>query len=441
MAFFINSNKFSNTTTNRNQIENNHEIDYNNVDDILKYNKIGNNTEEESNVEDAFDNTPLDIHDTQVYAYETNYDEEFDNSTFNSINSNNKQTIINNKQFQTINKLQQIKKVTLPLSIDTWAFTCTGSKRINKQYKNNEDSMEIFIDNDINKLTNFNIYILADGHGPDNYIHPSGKTPKDFSKFVCEYLKKALCKYNGSFPLARNVIEQEFWHLEKLIRENEENLGEHFGTTVTIVILYSTIQNGLSLQVINLGDSQAVVSKNGLAMNISVEHKPDNPREKVRILRECMINSMKYSDVVEGNTLGGLGPSRTIGDYDTDKYFKGSIPEIFTYDLDKSNEFIIIASDGLWDFVDSQTSINFVTDCLRELKFREELNRNNQIVGNKEYFVNEIGETFYSGLLETYEFIDKKEFWKNPAKMLTKLALKRGTDDDISVIVIVLNWK
>jgi len=33
----------------------------------------------------------------------------------------------------------------------------------------------------------------------------------------------------------------------------------------------------------NIGDSRAILCRNGLAINLSQDHKPDNPDEKTRI--------------------------------------------------------------------------------------------------------------------------------------------------------------
>lgn len=57
----------------------------------------------------------------------------------------------------------------------------------------------------------------------------------------------------------------------------------------------------------NAGDSRAVICSNGVAENLSEDHKPDNKIEKDRIYKAG-------STVQEGRVDGNLNLSRSIGD-------------------------------------------------------------------------------------------------------------------------------
>ena len=58
----------------------------------------------------------------------------------------------------------------------------------------------------------------------------------------------------------------------------------------------------------NSGDSRAVMCLNGQVVDLSYDHKPTNPYEKERILKEG-------GNVVDGRVNGELSLSRAIGDF------------------------------------------------------------------------------------------------------------------------------
>ncbi len=151
------------------------------------------------------------------------------------------------------------------------------------------------------------------------------------------------------------------------------------------------------------------------ALDIIVDQTPGRPDERARIeaqggwvteereLQMSRLHSMDLQDpeirqealeqVVKWITIyrvnGELAVSRSIGDPDykhpglngypwayppessarQSMTFVGSdlvlsVPEVRRYDLrDVSGEFIIIASDGLWDIVESQKAVEFVANC------------------------------------------------------------------------------
>jgi protein phosphatase 1G len=57
----------------------------------------------------------------------------------------------------------------------------------------------------------------------------------------------------------------------------------------------------------NAGDSRAVLAKNGVAIDLSIDHKPENPGERSRIVKAG-------STITEGRVDGNLNLSRSLGD-------------------------------------------------------------------------------------------------------------------------------
>lgn len=61
------------------------------------------------------------------------------------------------------------------------------------------------------------------------------------------------------------------------------------------------------LIVANAGDSRAVLCRNGSAVPLTFDHKPDNKEEKERIEKAG-------STIIEGRVDGNLNLSRSLGD-------------------------------------------------------------------------------------------------------------------------------
>lgn len=62
------------------------------------------------------------------------------------------------------------------------------------------------------------------------------------------------------------------------------------------------------IYIANVGDTRAVISRNGVAERMSVDHKCDDPNEVDRIRKEGGI-------VIDGRVGGSLAVSRAFGDY------------------------------------------------------------------------------------------------------------------------------
>jgi len=120
------------------------------------------------------------------------------------------------------------------------------------------------------------------------------------------------------------------------------------------------------LYVANCGDSRAVaaVAAPGTALvakDLSRDHKPDDPIEKARIVacggfvkpppREGL-SARVYLD--PAMTMIGLAMARSIGDYTVKRVGVTAEPEVIVYELDETYKFLIMASDGVWEFISSQ---------------------------------------------------------------------------------------
>lgn len=111
----------------------------------------------------------------------------------------------------------------------------------------------------------------------------------------------------------------------------------------------------------NVGDSRAIIVKGNKVTALSVDQKPNNPEELKRINRNGGVvteyfngeDTGVYRVFAKGENYPGLAVSRTIGDLIATPL--GVIPEpVFTENnIDKDTNFIIIASDGVWEFLNN----------------------------------------------------------------------------------------
>uniref|UniRef100_A0A8C9LDE9 PPM-type phosphatase domain-containing protein n=1 Tax=Pavo cristatus TaxID=9049 RepID=A0A8C9LDE9_PAVCR len=135
------------------------------------------------------------------------------------------------------------------------------------------------------------------------------------------------------------------------------------GTTCLIALL-----SDKELTVANVGDSRGVLcDKDGNAIPLSHDHKPYQLKERKRIKRAGGFISFNGSWRVQGI----LAMSRSLGDYPL-KNLNVVIPDpdILTFDLDKLQpEFMILASDGLWDAFSNEEAVRFIKERLDEPHF------------------------------------------------------------------------
>lgn len=127
----------------------------------------------------------------------------------------------------------------------------------------------------------------------------------------------------------------------------------------------SALLCGNKLYVANAGDSRCVLSRAGTAVAMSEDHKPNDPIELNRI-------QSAGGYVEAGRVCGNLNLSRCIGDFEFKKDPnldpKNQIltcwPDIRMEEITPSDEFIILACDGIWDVLSNQQAVDFVRERL-----------------------------------------------------------------------------
>jgi len=256
----------------------------------------------------------------------------------------------------------------------------------------NEDKHK-FIENMDNKYgnNNINFYAVYDGHG---------------GKDVSTFLEKELHKYfllpninTNNLVLFKKHIKNVYNHIENKLDIQFRNKSYNVGSTALVIIMSKDKLNNINLYIINLGDCRAILCNRNLkAIPLSKDHKPNTHDERKRISK---LGGKVYWDGYDWR-VETLSVSRSFGDIDSKPYIS-HIPEIFRLKLNKQDKFIVLACDGLWDVMNNQEVVNFVLSNIPS-KLQNNTNNNNT----------------------------------NIAKKLAEHAIKKGSTDNVSVVIKLL---
>ncbi|XP_047156749.1 probable protein phosphatase 2C 52 [Vigna umbellata] len=139
-------------------------------------------------------------------------------------------------------------------------------------------------------------------------------------------------------------------------------------TAVTVV------KQGSNLFMGNIGDSRAIMGSKDIndvmvAIQLTVDLKPDLPREAERIKR-CKGRVFALQDEPEVHRVWlpfddapGLAMARAFGDFCLKEYGVISIPEFSHRLLTDKDQFIVLASDGIWDVLSNEEVVEIVSSA------------------------------------------------------------------------------
>ncbi|KAF8407134.1 hypothetical protein HHK36_006259 [Tetracentron sinense] len=226
---------------------------------------------------------------------------------------------------------------------------------------------------------------IFDGHGPNGHI---------VSKLVRNRLPSLLLSRRNDLATVNPVVNDEdyggnegkldgelmstkmfnewneacvsaFKVMDKELKLNEKLNGSFSGTTAVTII-----KQGEDLVIANLGDSRAILGRitdHGLmAVQLTTDLKPSLPREAERIRRSNgRIFALKDEPHIQrvwlpNNDLPGLAMARAFGDFELKDYGIISIPEISYCHLTTSDQFIVLATDGIWDVLSNKEVASIV---------------------------------------------------------------------------------
>ncbi|KQJ85043.1 probable protein phosphatase 2C 45 isoform X1 [Brachypodium distachyon] len=178
---------------------------------------------------------------------------------------------------------------------------------------------------------------------------------------VAEYVKHNLFSHLLRHPKfmsdTKVAIDDSYKSTDSEFLESDSSQNQCGSTASTAVLV------GDRLFVANVGDSRAIICRGGDAVPVSKDHKPDQTDERQRI--EEAGGFVMWAGTWR---VGGvLAVSRAFGDKLLKQYVVVD-PEIREEVVDDTLEFLILASDGLWDVVSNEEAV----DMTRSIQDPEE---------------------------------------------------------------------
>lgn len=209
--------------------------------------------------------------------------------------------------------------------------------------------------------TNFVSYFaIFDGYG--------GST---VSKFCQDNMHQVLINSFATTDDPVEALKTTFAETDKQFLEKAEKESTQGGSTATIALIF-----GDHLYVANAGDSEAVLSRSGKAIPVTTVHNMQrNAAEEHRIKKlGGIIYHKRLGHPLWNPAIVSIGVTRAIGDlfFKSEKFTTSkptgltSIPDIYQTPLTSSEEFLIVACDGLWAVVSAQEAVDFVTNGMKE---------------------------------------------------------------------------
>ncbi|CAM9874600.1 unnamed protein product, partial [Discosporangium mesarthrocarpum] len=184
--------------------------------------------------------------------------------------------------------------------------------------------------------------------------HAGGRCSKALTQILGQTVAR---EPDFSLELA-SAVTKGFLRANNDFLRKAERFSANDGSTAITVFL-----RGRQLVVGNVGDSRAVLCSGRKAVPLSCDHKPNKPEERRRI--QALGGRVIYSFGIP-RVNGILAVSRAFGD----RNMKGSInadPDVKQRALERGDEYLILATDGLWDVVTSQEACNIVSNCGSDL--------------------------------------------------------------------------
>ncbi|KAK4488805.1 hypothetical protein RD792_004595 [Penstemon davidsonii] len=200
-----------------------------------------------------------------------------------------------------------------------------------------EDSHKIYSSStNGNKVGFFGVY---DGHGGSRA-----------AEFVADNLHLNILQVledSSEYKKKEEAIKEGF------LKTDEQFLKQGLGSGACCV---TVLIEGNEIVVSNLGDCRAVLCRDGIAEPLTTDHRPTQVDERRRIE-----DKGGYVEFHRGTwrVHGTLAVSRSIGDAHLKNWVMAE-PDTKVIHLTPDMQYLVLASDGLWDEVNNQEAIDIV---------------------------------------------------------------------------------
>ncbi|KAJ6323405.1 hypothetical protein OIU76_010835 [Salix suchowensis] len=221
---------------------------------------------------------------------------------------------------------------------------------------------------------------IFDGHGPWGHFVSKKVRESVPSLLLCNWQENlALTSLGMDFEvdLDRNLHQFDIWKQSylKTYAAIDQELKQHrkidsfFSGTTAVTI----IKQGENLVIANVGDSRAVLATISIddgslvPLQLTIDFKPSLPEEAERITRSkgrvfCLRDEPGVYRVwmPDGKT-PGLSLSRSFGDHCVKDFGLVSEPDVTRRNISSRDQFVILATDGVWDVISNLEAVQVVS--------------------------------------------------------------------------------
>ncbi|KAL2550800.1 Protein phosphatase 2C 57 [Forsythia ovata] len=271
--------------------------------------------------------------------------------------------------------------IDAPSSVTSASGIRWGSVKLQGAREEMEDDVVIVQSDDLN---GFSFAAVFDGHAGFSSV----KFLREELYKECVAALQGLLLIGKDFKAIKKALQEAFESSDAKLLKWLETSGEgtESGSTATAIFLRNDV-----LFISHVGDSSLALSRSGKAEVLTNSHRPYGNNkvslQEIRRIREA------GGWIVNGRICGDISVSRAFGDarFKTKKnemlekgvdegrwsekfasriQFNGDLviasPDVFQVALGSDAEFILLASDGLWDYMNSSEAVNFVRSQLRQ---------------------------------------------------------------------------
>ncbi|GMG98570.1 hypothetical protein Nepgr_000410 [Nepenthes gracilis] len=177
-----------------------------------------------------------------------------------------------------------------------------------------------------------------------------GHMGRDVASYLRSHLFDNILKEHDFWTNPEKAITRAYHITDNEILDKSRDLGRGGSTAVTAILI-----NGQKLVVANIGDSRAVICKNGAAKQLSVDHEPSSEKEDIESRGGFVSNIPGDVPRVDGL----LAVARAFGDKSLKRHLS-SEPDVRSQNIDDDTDFLILASDGLWKVMTNQEAVDLI---------------------------------------------------------------------------------
>jgi serine/threonine protein phosphatase PrpC len=196
---------------------------------------------------------------------------------------------------------------------------------------------------------------VFDGHGGSGCAeYVSTHLQNNLAKILDKQKIHDMDKASAAFLQAWGEVENEF--LTEALAKNDMS-----GSCAVAALVW-----GKELLIAHCGDCRAVLrTSEGETIQLTKDHRASDPAERIRIETSGGV-------IIEDRVYGVLAPSRSFGDLDM-KDTRGVViaePDVVKYlvraypSTSRKYTFMILASDGVWDVMSSESACDYVSKIL-----------------------------------------------------------------------------